>query len=140
MLKLVNNIFISFFHKSTFKYLLVGIGTVLIDYAAIYISYSLLSLNYIIAIVLGFIFANIFQFFSNFFFTFELKKEEQIKKRALVFFIVILIGTALSTFTIILLETFIHSLYVSKTLSLIVSFTYGFFASKYIIYNENIKY
>ncbi len=140
MLKLVNNILSSFFEKSTLKYLLVGIGTVLIDYAAIYVSYSVLYLNYIIAVIMGFVFANIFQFFSNFFFTFNLKKEEQIKKRALVFLVVILIGTALSTLAIIILESFIHSLYISKTLSLIVSFTYGFFTSKYIIYNNKIKF
>lgn len=124
---------------STAKYLLVGGLTVLIDYLTIYILYSIVEANYIIAIIFGFLFSNIFQFFSNFFYTFQLKKETQIKKRAIAYIISAVIGMTIGTLTIIALESVINSLYISKGLSLIVSFAYGFFASKYIVYNKNLK-
>jgi len=140
MLEIASKVFKSFFEKSTLKYLLVGFGTVTIDYCVIFIFYSIFHFYYVIAIIMGFIFANTFQFLSNFFFTFQLKKEEQIKKRAVVFIIVASIGSTLATLSVIFFESFIHSLYISKTLSLGVSFTYGFLASKFIIYNYNIRF
>lgn len=140
MSTILNKIFKTFFEKSTLKYLLVGFGTVTIDYIVIYITYSIFHLYYVFCVIMGFVFANIFQFLSNFFFTFGLTKEEQIKKRAVVFVIVAGIGTTIATSSIIFFESFINSLYISKTLSLGVSFTYGFLASKFIIYNYNIRF
>lgn len=134
--KLVN----IFYNKATLKYLAVGIGTIALDFFTIFICYTVFEVYYITSIVLGFIVSNIFQFYANFFFTFELKKELALKKRAVMYVISIFIAMGLGTVTIILLENFINNLYISKAISLIVNFLYGFFASKYVVFNKNLKF
>ncbi|WP_422141469.1 GtrA family protein [Arcobacter aquimarinus] len=122
------------------RYLFVSVITVLIDYITIFLIYSLLELNYILAICFGLSFAGIFQFFANFHYTFKLKNKNEYKKRAIVYFIAIIIGVFLSTLVVIILENFINSLYLSKTFSLFINFIYGYTVSKYIIFNKNIKF
>jgi len=140
LLTIVSKVFNSLFEVSTLKYLLVGFLTVAIDYSVIYLFYSILNLYYVFAIVLGFFVSNVFQFLSNFFFTFQLKKDAQMKRRAIAYVISSTFGMILGTLVIIGLESFIQSLYISKAISLIVSFAYGFFASKYIVYNFNFRF
>lgn len=123
-----------------YKYLLIGIITVILDYGMIFLIYSLFKLNYVFAIFMGLFFAGIFQFFANFHYTFNLKNKSEYKKRVLVYVIAIIIGGFLSTLVVVVLENFINSLYLSKTLSLIVNFIYGYTVSKYIIFNTNIAY
>lgn len=123
-----------------YKYLIIGIITVGLDYSMIYLIYTVLSMNYILAICFGLSFAGIFQFFANFHYTFKLKNKNEYKKRAIVYFIAIIIGLFLSTLVVIILENYINSLYLSKTFSLFINFIYGYTVSKYIIFNKNIKF
>jgi putative flippase GtrA len=122
-----------------YKYLIIGIITVGLDYSMIFLIYTILNMNYILAIVLGFLFSNLFQFYANFFYTFALAKDDDYYRRMILFCISACIGIALGTVTIIFFESYIQSLYISKTLSLFVSFLYGYTASKYIVFNKNFK-
>ncbi len=122
-----------------YKYLIIGIITVGLDYGMIFLIYTILNMNYILAIVLGFLFSNLFQFYANFFYTFSLAKNDDYYRRMILFCISASIGIVLGTATVIFLENYIQSLYISKTLSLVISFLYGYTASKYIVFNKNFK-
>lgn len=126
-------------NKYLFKYIFIGVLTVGLDYFMIFLTYSVLNMNYILAIIFGFIVSNLFQFYANFFYTFSLDKDSGYYQRIILFIISACIGIVLGTSAIIFFEKYINSLYISKTLSLIVSFLYGYTASKYIVFNKNIK-
>lgn len=122
-----------------YKYLLIGIITVGLDYSMIYLIYTILNMNYILAIVSGFLISNLFQFYANFFYTFSLVKNDDYYRRMILFCISACIGIFLGTFSVIFLEIYINSLYISKTISLFISFAYGYTASKYVVFNKNFK-
>lgn len=124
------------FKPKILKYLFVGICTVAIDYLTIFISYNLLSLNYIISVCFGFLISNVFQFYVNFFYTFNLRKDNLMVIRISIFWLVVFIGNALSLLFIIILKVYITDLFIVKTLSLPLSFLYGYIASNKIIYNQ----
>lgn len=119
------------------KYLLVGVLTVGIDYLSIYVTYNILSVHYILAICFGFLMSNIFQFYMNFFYTFNLVKDSLMKLRIIVFCIAVAIGNVLALAIIVFLQMFIENLFLVKTLSLPFSFIYGYTISKLIIYNQS---
>lgn len=122
-----------------YKYLFIGIITVGLDYSMIYLIYTMFNMNYILAIVLGFLVSNLFQFYANFFYTFSLVKNDDYYRRMILFCISACIGIFIGTFSVILLEQYIESLYISKTISLFISFAYGYTASKYVVFNKNFK-
>lgn len=117
------------------KYLIVGVLTVGIDYSTTFILYGALELNYKIAVSSGFLLSNIFQFYMNFFYTFQVKEKQLLKEKMFVFWIAVLIGNSLALGLIIFLKYYIESLLIVKTLSLPLSFLYGYFVSKKVIYN-----
>ncbi len=119
------------------KYLIVGILTVGIDYSTMYTLYRGLAVNYIIAVSFGFLLSNIFQFYMNFFYTFSIKEKKLLKIKMLIFWIAVIIGNSLALGLIVLLKSYITNLLVVKTLSLPLSFLYGYFVSKHIIYNTD---
>lgn len=127
-------------NKLLIKYIFVGIMTVLLDYSIIFVFYTILKKNYIISVIMGFTASNIFQFYINFFYTFRLEKTDLFHKRVLMYIVSSALGMLIGTSTIILLESFFHSLYISKTLSLFVSFLYGFTSSKYIVFNSKVRF
>jgi len=122
-------------HK-LFKYLLVGATTIIIDYLFIYIAYSVFNINYIYAVIIGFFASNLFQFFTNFFYTFNLKKDDMFMLKMMVFWIAVIIGNGLALGLIVVLKSFINNLFLVKTLSLPLSFLYGYVVSNRVIYNE----
>ena len=124
------------FELKVLKYLFVGICTVAIDYLAIFIIYSVSEMNYMIAIVGGFLMSNVFQFYMNFFYTFNSNKNEMLVLKMIVFWIAVIIGNTLSFLLIVLLKLFINDLFIVKTLSLPLSFLYGYIVSNKVIYNN----
>ncbi len=124
------------FELKVLKYLFVGICTVAIDYLAIFIIYSVSEMNYMIAIVGGFLMSNVFQFYMNFFYTFNSNKNEMLILKMIVFWIAVIIGNTLSFLLIVLLKLFINDLFIVKTLSLPLSFLYGYIVSNKVIYNN----
>jgi putative flippase GtrA len=122
-------------HK-LFKYLLVGATTIIIDYLFIYITYSVFNINYIYAVIIGFFASNLFQFFTNFFYTFNLKKDDMFILKMMVFWIAVFIGNGLALGLIVVLKSFINNLFLVKTLSLPLSFLYGYVVSNRVIYND----
>lgn len=127
-------------NKQLCKYIGVGIVTVLLDYIIIFLFFNILKTHYIVSVLMGFIASNIFQFYINFFYTFKLEKNDLFRKRMLMYLVSSMIGMVIGTTTIIFFESFFHSLYLSKTLSLFISFIYGFTASKYIVFNSKIRF
>jgi len=125
-----------FFDPKILKYLFVGLCTVVIDYLSIIAIYSIFEINYMIAIIGGFLMSNIFQFYMNFFYTFNLKRNQMLVLKMLVFWVAVVIGNTLSFLFIILLKLFINNLFIVKTLSLPLSFLYGYIVSNKIIYNS----
>lgn len=124
------------FEPKVLKYLLVGILTVAIDYITIFIIYSVFKIDYRIAVVGGFLTSNVFQFYMNFFYTFNLKRNEMLITKMIVFWIAVIIGNTLSFLFIVLLKSFITDLFIVKTLSLPLSFLYGYIVSNKVIYNN----
>ena len=122
-------------HK-LFKYLVVGATTIIIDYLFIYITYSILNFNYIYAVTISFFASNLFQFFTNFFYTFNLKRNDILVLKMMVFWIAVIIGSGLSLGLIVVIKSFINNLFMVKTLSLPLSFLYGYIVSNKIIYND----
>lgn len=118
-----------------FKYLFVGICTVVIDYIIIFLIYSLLEINYIVAICSGFLASNVFQFYMNFFYTFSLKKDNLINLKMVVFWIAVAIGNGIAFLFIVGLKLFISDVFIVKTISLPLSFLYGYIVSRKVIYN-----
>lgn len=126
-------------NKLIYKYLVVGISTVLLDYSFVFLFYSILKIHYILSVLMGFIASNIFQFYINFFYTFKLEKNDNFYERALIFIIAVLIGNLIGLVSIVLIKFVIVNLYIAKTLSLPISFLYGYFVSKNFIYNKNFR-
>lgn len=124
------------FEPKVLKYLFVGICTVAIDYLVIFVIYSIFELNYMISIVSGFFMSNVFQFYMNFFYTFNSNKNEMLILKMIVFWIAVIIGNTLSFLLIVLLKLFINNLFIVKTLSLPLSFLYGYIVSNKVIYNN----
>jgi len=120
------------------KYIFIGIITVIIDYFGIFIFYNLFNAYYVVAITMGFIFSNLFQFYANFYYTFSLSKDNNFFKRIIMYIISALIGISIGISTIILIKQYVSSLYLAKTLSLFVSFIYGYTASKYIVFKKKV--
>ncbi|ORU91079.1 MAG: hypothetical protein A6F72_00740 [Cycloclasticus sp. symbiont of Poecilosclerida sp. N] len=127
-------------NKQFTKYLAFGFIAVFIDYGALFISYTLLEVNYIIAVLCGFICGSTFQFFTYFFYTFNLSKNNIFFKRMLAFFLFTIIGITIGTLSILYFKTFLHSLYLSKTASLFITFFYSFLLNKYIVFNKNFRF
>lgn len=121
------------------RYIIVGAFTVAVDYSVLYICYSILSLHYLVSVIMGFIFSGFFQFFVNFKYTFRLERNDRFWTRIVLFFVSASIGMFLATTSVIFFQTMIDSLYISKTLSLVISFAYGWTVSKYVIYKKNKK-
>ncbi len=119
------------------KYLIVGILTVGIDYVTMYTLYQGFAMNYMIAVSFGFLLSNIFQFYMNFFYTFSIKEKKLLIIKMFVFWIAVIIGNSLALGLIVILKSYITNLLVVKTLSLPLSFLYGYFVSKHIIYNTD---
>ncbi|GHZ20406.1 hypothetical protein VCSRO123_1998 [Vibrio cholerae] len=119
------------------RYIIVGAFTVAVDYFVLYLCYSILSLHYVVSVIIGFIFSGVFQFFVNFKYTFRLEKNDRFWTRSVLFFVSASIGMFLATISVIILQFFIDSLYISKTLSLVISFAYGWTVSKYVIYKKD---
>ncbi len=116
------------------RYALIGIVTVVIDYAGLFVVYSLLQFHYLLAATTGLVLAGVFQFYANFHFTFRIP-QTQAKRRMMVRYVfAVLAGMALSLGVIMALMKAIPSFYAAKTLSLIVNFLYGYTVSKYYIY------
>ena len=120
------------------KYTLIGLVTVLIDLSVLYLSHDILHIDYIFSILLGFVAANIFQFYTNFYYTFSLTKDNNMQARVLVYILLVLFGVSIFTFIIIWLKSIFTSLYIAKFISLFLNYIYGFTVSKYIIYNKNL--
>ena len=118
------------------KYILIGTITVAIDYGGIFLFYNIFNTYYIIAIVMGFLFSNIFQFYANFYYTFSLTKDNDFIKRVIMYIISACVGMGIGVGVIVILKQFISSLYIAKTLSLFVSFAYGYTASKYVVFKK----
>jgi len=118
------------------KYLFVGFTTIFIDYITIFFAYKIFNFNELISILLGFLFSNIFQFYTNFFWTFNLKNHEYIYSMMASFVIVVIIGNCIVAYIILAIDDMISNLLISKTISLPISFIYGFTMSNYLIYNE----
>lgn len=121
------------------RYIIVGAFTVAVDYSVLFLCYSVLSLHYLVSVIMGFIFSGFFQFFVNFKYTFRLEKSDRFWTRIVLFFVSASIGMFLSTATVVFFQAMINSLYISKTLSLVVSFAYGWTVSKYVIYRKDQK-
>jgi len=124
------------FEPKVLKYLLVGVCTVGMDYLFIYITYSVFNINYIYAVIIGFFASNLFQFFTNFFYTFNLKKDDMFILKMMVFWIAVIIGNGLALGLIVVFKSFINNLFLVKTLSLPLSFLYGYVVSNRVIYND----
>jgi putative flippase GtrA len=118
------------------RYALIGIVTVAIDYLGLFTAYTLLHLHYAVAAFAGLFLAGVFQFYANFHFTFRVPPTQKKRNMMLRYVMAVLAGMALSLAVIVLLMKVIPSFYVAKTLSLIVSFLYGFTVSKYYIYRH----
>ena len=125
-----------FFKLTIHKYILTGFFTVVVDYAGIFLFYNMLHTNYILAIMVGFFFSNVFQFYTNFYYTFNLEKDKHFKKRIAKYVVSALIGMGIGVGTIILIKEFIVSIYLAKTISLVISFIYGYTASKYFVFKK----
>jgi len=124
------------FEPKVLKYLLVGFLTVAIDYLFIFIVFNIFEVNYMMAIAIGFLMSNIFQFYMNFFYTFNLKRADTIAIKMVIFWIAVVIGNTLSFLLIVFLKLFISNVYIVKTLSLPLSFLYGYIVSNRVIYND----
>jgi putative flippase GtrA len=124
------------FEPKVLKYLLVGFLTVAIDYLFIFIVFNIFEVNYMMAIAIGFLMSNIFQFYMNFFYTFNLKRADMIVIKMVIFWIAVVIGNTLSFLLIVFLKLFISDVYIVKTLSLPLSFLYGYIVSNRVIYND----
>jgi putative flippase GtrA len=124
------------FEPKVLKYLLVGFLTVAIDYLFIFIVFNIFEVNYMMAIAIGFLMSNIFQFYMNFFYTFNLTRADMIVIKMVIFWIAVVIGNTLSFLLIVFLKLFISDVYIVKTLSLPLSFLYGYIVSNRVIYND----
>ena len=122
-----------------FKYFIVGFLTVCIDYVFIFILYVIYDQNYVVAVIFGFLASNVFQFYSNFYFTFKLKKNSAFHERIILFWIAVIIGNTIGLLSVILFFNIFGNVFLAKTLSLPISFGYGYLVSKKIIYNEKFS-
>ena len=124
--KLLNHQFI--------KYGIVGVLSVIIDYALLYISFNNIGLSSSLSITIGFWGSTVFNFLMHRFYTFANTKESNHLK-ALIKYLLLVFGSYFITLLLIeYLMTFNLSIYISKLIALIVVYIYGFFIGKYFVF------
>jgi len=124
-----------YIHKfDFFRYSLVGIITVIIDFLLLYIFYDYLMFSKNISITLSYALASTTNFFMHKYFTF--KSSRKIFKEIIKFVTIVVLSYLL---TIFLINYFIKlgiNIYISKIITLIISYVLIYFISKFFIYRS----
>lgn len=116
------------------KYGIVGILSVTIDYALLYVSFSIVGLSSSLSVTIGFWGSTIFNFLMHRFYTFS-KTNNDRHIKTLVKYLLLVLGSYFITLGLI--EYFISlelNIYLSKLITLIIVYVYGFFIGKYFVF------
>jgi len=124
-------------NSSFIKYGIVGIVSVVIDYSILFLMYTLLNFDKNISITLAFWISSIFNFLMHKKFTFLSKND--IKLEFIKYLIMVFISYLLTIVIINILLKFTN-LYISKLISLIFVYLYGFTVSKFFVYKGYNEY
>ena len=124
-------------NSSFIKYGIVGIVSVIIDYSILFLMYSLLDFDKNISITVGFFGSSIFNFLMHKKFTFLSKND--IKLEFIKYLIMVFISYLLTIVIINILLKFTN-LYISKLISLIFIYLYGYLMSKFFVYKGYNEY
>jgi len=124
-------------NSSFIKYGIVGIVSVIIDYSILFLMYSLLDFDKNISITVGFFGSSIFNFLMHKKFTFLSKND--IKLEVVKYLIMVSISYLLTIIIINILLKFTN-LYISKLISLIFIYLYGYLMSKFFVYKGYNEY
>lgn len=115
-----------------FKYILIGVLSVLIDYLGLYIAFSVLNINVKIAVTIGFFMSVFFNYIANKLITFNHKDKHL---STMVKYVLLALSTYLLTLYIVSeLLTQGVSVYVAKLLSISIVFLISFTVNKYFVY------
>jgi len=129
------NLIISKINNNQFlKYGIVGVLSVIIDYTLLYLSYSIAGITSSFSVSIGFLGSTVFNFLMHRFYTFSETKDSSHLK-ALVKYLLLVLGSYFITLiSIQYLMSLGLNIYISKLITLVVVYIYGFFIGKYFVF------
>jgi putative flippase GtrA len=120
------------FKYSFFRYGLVGVYSVILDYALLYVFFSLFNIDKNITITCAFFGSSVFNFFMHKRYTF--KSHRAINKELYKYIGLVFVSYFITIYLINCLIELNINIYLAKLFTVIVVFIYGYFISKLFIY------
>lgn len=124
-----NNIF--------YKYLLVGSTTVILDYAILYFTFSILSMGKIISLTLAYLVSGVFNFFSQKYFTFQSTGKYQAE--ILKYSTLALLSYLITILLVSLLTFYEINIYVAKLIATCITFVFVYVINDKVVYNIRVS-
>lgn len=115
-----------------FKYILVGLVSVLVDYLSLYIAYSLMMMGVKVSVGIGFFFSVIFNYLGHKKFTFN-NTDAHLKVGTKYVFLLLIMG-AFTVYSIAWLVSVNVNIYWAKLLTVSLVFIVTFVANRYWVY------
>ena len=123
-------------HKySFFRYGLVGVYSVVIDYMLLYMFFSILGVSQNIAITLSFFGSSIFNFYMHRIYTFK-KKDSKIYYQILKYILLIVVSYFITIFSINILVDNGLNIFFAKFISVCIVYIYGYLFGKFFIFRN----
>ncbi|MBD3789214.1 MAG: GtrA family protein [Campylobacterales bacterium] len=119
---------------SFFRYGLVGVYSVILDYILLYILYSIFGVSQNIAVTLAFFGSSVFNFLLHKNYTFKSKKS--MMPELIKYIVLVVISYFITLFLIDYLVGLNINIYVAKFITVMVVYIYGYIISKLFIYNR----
>lgn len=120
------------FKYSFFRYGLVGVYSVIIDYILLYILFSIFNMEQNISITLAFFGSSIFNFLMHKNYTF--KSKNKINNELYKYIGLVIISYFITIYLINYLTSINLDIYVSKFIAVCIVYIYGYTISKLLIY------
>lgn len=118
------------------KYGMVGVLSVIFDYALLYFSYSVIGFGSSVSVSIGFWGSTVFNFLMHRFYTFSETKETGHTKTLIKYLFLVLGSYFITLYLMSMLMQYGVSIYLSKAIVLILVYIYGFFIGKYFVFNS----
>lgn len=122
------------FKYSFFRYGLIGVYSVILDYIMLFLLFSILGISQNISITLAFFGSSVFNFYMHKMYTFNSKTKSFTE---LVKYIILVTFSYFITLSLInFLVTKGVDLYLSKLITVLIVYIYGYIISKFFIYKR----
>jgi len=120
-------------NHSFYRYIIVGVLSLTIDYLLLYICFDLLGVSQNISVSIGFLLSAIFNFLLHKYYTFK-SKNSNLQKEIYKYTLLITSSYFITLFLVNYLVFVGLNIYIAKTVTVILVAFYGYFIGKIVIF------